>query len=45
MGLGVAIAYRHPLIADMSPFGQDNSNHIFVPIGESLGSIDSTVER
>ena len=35
----------HHLLADMSPFGSDNPNHIFVPIDEPHGTIEATVER
>ena len=35
----------HHLLADLSPFGQDNPNHIFVPIDEPHGYIQATVER
>ena len=35
----------HHLLADLSPFGQDNPNHIFVPIDEPHGTIEATVER
>jgi urate oxidase len=35
----------HHLLADLSPFGQDNPNHIFVPIDEPHGYIDATIER
>jgi urate oxidase len=35
----------HHLLADLSPFGQDNSNHIFVPIDEPHGYIEATIER
>lgn len=35
----------HHLLADLSPFGQDNPNHIFVPIDEPHGYIAATVER
>jgi urate oxidase len=35
----------HHLLADLSPFGQDNPNHIFVPIDEPHGSIEATVEH
>ena len=31
--------------ADLSPFGQDNPNHIFVPIDEPHGYIEATIER
>ncbi len=35
----------HHLLADLSTFGQDNPNHIFVPIDEPHGYIEATVER
>jgi urate oxidase len=35
----------HHLLADLSVFGQDNPNHIFVPIDEPHGYIEATVER
>jgi len=35
----------HHLLADLSPFGQDNPHHIFVPIDEPHGYIEATVER
>lgn len=35
----------HHLLADLSPFGLDNPNHIFVPIDEPHGYIGATVER
>jgi urate oxidase len=35
----------HHLLADLSPFGVDNPNHIFVPIDEPHGTIEATIER
>ena len=35
----------HHLLADLSPFGQDNPNHIFVPVDEPHGTIEATIER
>jgi urate oxidase len=35
----------HHLLADLSPFGQKNPNHIFVPIDEPHGTIEATIER
>jgi urate oxidase len=35
----------HHLLADLSPFGLDNPNHIFVPVDEPHGYIEATVER
>lgn len=41
----LAMPNLHHLPADLSPFGQENPNHIFVPIDEPHGSIEATVER
>ncbi len=35
----------HHLLADLTPFGQDNPNHIFIPIDEPHGHIEATIER
>jgi urate oxidase len=35
----------HHLLVDLSPFGQDNPNHIFVSIDEPHGYIEATIER
>jgi urate oxidase len=35
----------HHLLADLTPFGQDNPNHIFVPIDDPHGYIEATIER
>ncbi len=35
----------HHLLADLSPFGQDNPNHIFVPIDEPHGYIEAIIKR
>ena len=35
----------HHLLADLTAFGLDNPNHIFVPIDEPHGTIEATVER
>jgi urate oxidase len=35
----------HHLLADLSPFGLDNPNHIFVPVDEPHGTIEATIER
>jgi len=35
----------HHLLADLKPFGQENPNHIFVPIDEPHGYIEATIER
>jgi urate oxidase len=35
----------HHLLADLSPFGQENPNHIFLPIDEPHGYIEATIER
>jgi urate oxidase len=41
----LAMPNLHHLLADLSSFGQDNPNHIFVPIDEPHGSIEATIER
>jgi urate oxidase len=35
----------HCLLVDLSPFGQDNPNHIFVPTDEPHGYIEAMIER
>ncbi|MGB7549463.1 MAG: hypothetical protein WBM14_17135 [Terracidiphilus sp.] len=35
----------HHIPAVLSPFGQDNLNHMLVPIDEPHGTIEATVER
>jgi urate oxidase len=35
----------HHLLADLSPFGQDNPNHIFMATDEPHGYIEATIER
>jgi urate oxidase len=41
----LAMPNLHHLLADLGPFGQDNPNHIFVPIDEPHGNIEATIER
>jgi urate oxidase len=41
----LAMPNLHHLLADLRPFGQDNPNHIFVPVDEPHGSIEATIER
>lgn len=41
----LAMPNLHHLLADLTPFGQDNPNHIFVPVDEPHGYIEATVER
>jgi urate oxidase len=41
----LAMPNLHHLLANLSPFGQDNPNHIFVPIDEPHGTIEATIER
>lgn len=36
---------RHCLLVDLSRFGQDNPNHIFVPTDEPHGTIEATLTR
>ncbi|HEY2470289.1 MAG TPA: urate oxidase [Terracidiphilus sp.] len=41
----LAMPNLHHLLADLTTFGQDNPNHIFVPIDEPHGYIEAIVER
>jgi urate oxidase len=41
----LAMPNLHHLLADLSAFGQDNPNHIFVPVDEPHGAIEATIER
>jgi urate oxidase len=43
--IGLAMPNRHYLLADLSKFGQDNPNEIFVPTDEPHGSIEACVRR
>jgi urate oxidase len=36
---------KHCLLVDLSRFGQDNPNEIFVPVDEPHGSIEARVRR
>jgi urate oxidase len=36
---------KHNLLVDLSRFGQENPNHIFVPTDEPHGTIEATVHR
>jgi urate oxidase len=36
---------KHNLLVDMSRFGEENPNHIFVPTDEPHGTIEATVRR
>lgn len=36
---------RHCLLVDLSPFGQDNPNEIFLPVDEPHGYIEATLRR
>jgi len=41
----LAMPNLHHILADLSPFGLDNPNHIFVPIDAPFGYIEATIER
>jgi urate oxidase len=43
--IGLTMPNLHHLLADLTPFGLDNPNHIFVPIDEPHGYIEAMVER
>jgi urate oxidase len=41
----IAMPNRHCLLVDLSPFGMDNPNEIFLPIDEPHGLIEATLTR
>jgi urate oxidase len=41
----VSLPNRHYLLADLSPFGMDNPNVVFIPTDEPHGLIEATVQR
>jgi len=41
----VAMPNKHCLLVDLSPFGQDNPNEIFVPVDEPHGNIQARLRR
>jgi urate oxidase len=41
----LALPNRHCLLIDLSPFGMENQNELFVPIDEPHGQIEGTVTR
>lgn len=41
----LAMPNKHCNLVDLSPFGENNPNHIFVPIDEPHGSIEASVRR
>ena len=43
--LEMAMPNKHCLLIDLTPFGLDNRNEVFVPIDEPHGQIEATIER
>ena len=43
--LDLAMPNKHYLLIDLSPFGLENKNDVFVPIDEPHGQIEATVTR
>lgn len=43
--INIVMPNRHCLLVDLTPFGQDNPNTIFVPTDEPHGYIEATVKR
>jgi urate oxidase len=41
----ISMPNKHCNLVDLSPFGQDNPNHIFVPTDEPHGSIEACIRR
>lgn len=44
-GIHLFMPNKHCNLVDLSPFGQDNPNEIFIPTDEPHGSIEATVRR
>jgi urate oxidase len=43
--LDLKMPNKHCLLVDLTPFGQDNPNEIFVPVDEPHGSIQAQIRR
>jgi len=43
--IDLAMPNKHCLLIDLSPFGMENKNEVFVPIDEPHGQIEATVGR
>lgn len=43
--ISLAMPNKHCLLVDLSPFGMENKNEVFVPIDEPHGQIEATVAR
>ena len=43
--ISITMPNKHYLLADLSPFGLDNPNEIFVPTSEPYGLIEATLRR
>jgi urate oxidase len=43
--IDMAMPNKHCLLVDLSRFGQDNPNQIFVPTDEPAGQIEARVRR
>jgi urate oxidase len=43
--IGLAMPNKHCLLIDLSPFGLENNNEVFLPIDEPHGQIEATVAR
>jgi urate oxidase len=41
----IAMPNKHCLLVDLSRFGQDNANEIFVPVDEPHGNIQARIRR
>jgi urate oxidase len=41
----IAMPNRHCLLVDLSPFGMDNPNEVFLPVDEPHGLIEATLTR
>ena len=44
-GIQLVMPNKHALLVDLSPFGMDNPNEVFLPIDEPSGYIEATLAR
>ncbi len=41
----ISLPNQHHLLADLSPFGLENPNEVFIPVSEPFGNIRATIAR
>jgi urate oxidase len=43
--ISITMPNQHHLLANLSPFGLENANEVFVPTSEPFGRISATIAR